>query len=143
MLRDLCDPIVLEMLLFLALSFLLVLALSALGSSGLLLLSIATTHIHPGAGRALGIVDLPVARDSLGYPLIFASEVKGALKILCLRSLCRDANGRLLVDSEGRARCSESEGCKLCCCLFGPEPGEADAGSSILSILDLQPLQCL
>lgn len=42
---------------------------------------LAETPIHPGAGRSLGVVDLPVARESAtDYPVIAGSSLKGALK---------------------------------------------------------------
>jgi CRISPR-associated protein Cmr4 len=41
----------------------------------------AETSIHPGAGRSLGVVDLPVAREAAsGYPVIVGSSLKGALR---------------------------------------------------------------
>ena len=42
---------------------------------------LAETPIHAGAGRALGVVDLPVAREAAtGYPVIVGSSFKGALR---------------------------------------------------------------
>ncbi len=42
---------------------------------------LAETPIHPGAGRGMGIVDLPVAREaSTDYPVIVGSSLKGALR---------------------------------------------------------------
>ena len=42
---------------------------------------LAETPIHPGAGRSMGVVDLPVAREaSTHYPVIVGSSLKGALK---------------------------------------------------------------
>lgn len=40
----------------------------------------AISNIHPGVGRASEAVDLPVQRDNLGYPVIYSSSIKGALK---------------------------------------------------------------
>ncbi len=102
--------------------------------SGLLLLGIAVDPIHAGAGRAPGVVDLPVQRDALGYPIVYASSVKGALKTLCAKEL----NCSIESDDRGRILCSNN--CSLCCCLFGPEPGEGDKGAGRLAILDLVPL---
>ncbi|HIC99090.1 MAG TPA: type III-B CRISPR module RAMP protein Cmr4 [Pyrodictiaceae archaeon] len=107
---------------------------------GLLVLGMSITPLHPGVGRAPGVVDLPVARDPLGYPIILASGVKGALKALCGRRLCEER----LKGDEGRIdcdRCLEGGGeadnkCLLCCCLFGPEPGSGEKGAGLLSVLD-------
>ena len=42
---------------------------------------LAETPIHPGAGRGMGVVDLPVAREaSTDYPVIVGSSLKGALR---------------------------------------------------------------
>ena len=42
---------------------------------------LAETPIHPGTGRSVGVVDLPVAREaSTDYPVIVASGLKGALR---------------------------------------------------------------
>ena len=42
---------------------------------------LAETAIHPGTGRSMGIVDLPVAREaSTHYPVLVGSSLKGALK---------------------------------------------------------------
>jgi CRISPR-associated protein Cmr4 len=42
---------------------------------------LAETPIHPGSGRSLGVVDLPVAREaSTDYPVLVGSSLKGALR---------------------------------------------------------------
>ncbi len=42
---------------------------------------LAETSIHPGAGRGLGVVDLPVAREAAtDYPVLAGSGLKGALR---------------------------------------------------------------
>ena len=42
---------------------------------------LAETSIHPGTGRSMGVVDLPVAREAAtDYPVIVGSSLKGALK---------------------------------------------------------------
>jgi len=38
------------------------------------------TPLHIGAGRALGLVDIPVERDGFGLPTIPSSGIKGALR---------------------------------------------------------------
>lgn len=63
---------------------------------------LAETPIHPGAGRGLGVVDLPVAREaSTGYPVIVGSSLKGAL---------RDKAGTVDMDVEDRFGKPESAG---------------------------------
>ncbi len=47
---------------------------------------VALTPLHVGIGRSPGVVDLPIARDSLGYPWIPASSIKGAVKAACVLS---------------------------------------------------------
>ncbi|MBX6723089.1 MAG: type III-B CRISPR module RAMP protein Cmr4, partial [Dactylosporangium sp.] len=42
---------------------------------------LAETSIHPGAGRGLGVIDLPVSREATtGYPVIVGSSLKGSLR---------------------------------------------------------------
>jgi CRISPR-associated protein Cmr4 len=42
---------------------------------------LAETFLHPGSGDSAGAVDLPVAREKhTGYPVIFGSSLKGALR---------------------------------------------------------------
>ncbi len=42
---------------------------------------LAETPVHPGAGRGLGVVDLPVAREAAtDYPVLVGSSLKGALR---------------------------------------------------------------
>ncbi|RLC80888.1 MAG: type III-B CRISPR module RAMP protein Cmr4 [Chloroflexi bacterium] len=40
----------------------------------------AVTMLHPGIGRRGEVVDLPIQRDGLGFPMIYASSLKGSLK---------------------------------------------------------------
>lgn len=48
---------------------------------GALLGLLAETPLHPGTGRSVGVIDLPVARESAtSYPVIYGSGVKGALR---------------------------------------------------------------
>lgn len=98
---------------------------------GILVLGYAITPLHPGTGRSPGLVDLPIQRDPLGYPMIYASGLKGALKSLCARKI-----GNKCIDTRtGRIKCNDGE-CGVCCCLFGPEPGEGEKGAGLLSVLD-------
>lgn len=42
---------------------------------------LAETPVHPGSGRGMGVVDLPVAREaSTDYPVLVGSSLKGALR---------------------------------------------------------------
>lgn len=42
---------------------------------------LAETPVHPGAGRSMGVVDLPVAREAAtDYPVLVGSSLKGALR---------------------------------------------------------------
>ena len=50
---------------------------------------LAETQIHPGSGRGVGVVDLPVAREAAtDYPVLVGSGLKGAL-----RDKARTGNG--------------------------------------------------
>lgn len=42
---------------------------------------LAETPVHPGTGRGMGVVDLPVAREAAtDYPVLVGSSLKGALR---------------------------------------------------------------
>ena len=42
---------------------------------------IAETSIHAGAGKAVGVIDLPIMREAhSGWPVVFGSAVKGAMR---------------------------------------------------------------
>ena len=42
---------------------------------------LAETSVHPGSGRGVGVVDLPVARETAtDYPVLVGSSLKGALR---------------------------------------------------------------
>lgn len=109
---------------------------------GFLLAGTAITPLHPGSGRSLGEVDLTIQRDPLGYPIVFASSIKGALKNLCIRKKA-SRNLRSCVDEKtGVAKCSEQncEALNICCCLFGSEIGGEESQQALISILDFIPL---
>ncbi len=84
-----------------------------------LFLASSLSKIHPGAGRAPGVVDLPVVRDPLGIWYIPGSQLKGSIKSLLLNNK-KDSNN--LVE-----------------CLLGPEVTGA-GGASALAFTDLYPL---
>jgi len=51
----------------------------------------AQTSIHAGTGQNTGTVDLPIQRESHnGYPCIYGSSMKGALRSCALQRDCKD-----------------------------------------------------
>ena len=87
-------------------------------TSGDLLFVRAITPLHVGVGRAGGIVDLPVQKDLYGYPIIYASSLKGALRSLCIRVANKNT----------------------CVKLFGTEPGVTPTEPGKVMVLDVQLL---
>ena len=56
---------------------------------------LAETPVHPGSGRSMGVVDLPVAREAAtDYPVIVGSSLKGALKDKAETIKLEDVNSR-------------------------------------------------
>jgi CRISPR-associated protein Cmr4 len=56
---------------------------------------LAETPIHPGTGRSMGVVDLPVAREAAtDYPVLVASSLKGALRDKAETTKTVEANDR-------------------------------------------------
>jgi len=80
-------------------------------------LAYAITPVHVGSGRSPGVVDLPFQRDSIGYPIVYASSFKGVLKSFLLR---KDGN--------------------LARCLFGAEVEDTDKSMGRFIITDLIPV---
>ena len=95
---------------------------------GIPFLVYAVTSLHVGMGRSSSVVDLPIQRDSKGFPVIFSSSFKGAIKQYC-------AQKYNAFNKNGRVDCNKAS---ICCCLFGGEE-ETDV-TSIISISDLYPL---
>jgi CRISPR-associated protein Cmr4 len=61
---------------------------------GMILGMLAETSVHPGAGRTVGFVDMPVAREAVtDYPVIVGSSLKGTLRSAAREKL-NDANGK-------------------------------------------------
>ncbi len=84
----------------------------------------AITNLHVGVGRAGGVVDVPIQRDELGYPCIYSSSLKGALKTALLYAFAKINDGNY-----GRAR-------KAVTALLGSEPEEEEKFESSIAILD-------
>ncbi|MEM0384246.1 MAG: type III-B CRISPR module RAMP protein Cmr4 [Candidatus Caldarchaeum sp.] len=78
----------------------------------------AVSNIHPGVGRTGEIVDLPVQRDNLGYPIVYSSSIKGALKSI-FWNLSENLREQVKI-------------------LFGPDPDTVDDErfSSAVAVLD-------
>ncbi|MEM1965622.1 MAG: type III-B CRISPR module RAMP protein Cmr4 [Candidatus Caldarchaeum sp.] len=78
----------------------------------------AVSNLHPGVGRTGEIVDLPVQRDNLGYPIIYSSSIKGALKSI-FWNLSENLREQVKI-------------------LFGPDPDTVDDErfSSAVAVLD-------
>ncbi len=80
----------------------------------------AQTSLHPGAGTALGVIDLPVQRERhTQWPMIPASSIKGVLRDACRR---QGGNG---------------EDWKT---VFGPEGGSSSEHAGALAVTDARLL---
>jgi CRISPR-associated protein Cmr4 len=97
----------------------------ALKREGRVILLQALTPLHPGAGRGAGHVDLPVQRDEFGFPAVWATSLKGALKSTHLLS-CDALSGEL-----DKVACR-----RKMLLIFGPETDEAHEYASAVSFLD-------
>jgi CRISPR-associated protein Cmr4 len=85
----------------------------------------ALTPLHPGAGRGAGHVDLSVQRDEFGFPAVWATSLKGALKSTHLLP-CDTLSGEL-----DKVACR-----RRVLLIFGPETDEAHEYASAVSFLD-------
>lgn len=85
----------------------------------------SVTHLHVGSGKVSGEVDLPVQRDEYGYPCIYSSSLKGALK-----SALSYAAAKALKDkNQERWRI-------LVQALMGPDPEPEESFESSIALLD-------
>ena len=89
---------------------------------------LAISPLHVGSGRgAISYVDLPVQRDFMGFPCVWASSLKGALRsFLWLKYGCDKS--------------SSSDVCSCVKLLYGPERGEEDAYAGSMFVSDLHLL---
>ena len=63
---------------------------------------LAETPVHPGAGKATGVIDLPIQREvHTAWPCIYASGVKGGLRQLAEESEMHPDDLRRVFGSEG------------------------------------------
>ena len=69
------------------------------------------SDLHPGTGRGGEVVDLTVQRDSVGFPVIFGSSIKGSIKSALYHK------DKSLVN------------------LLGPEPAEEEKYSSPIAVM--------
>ena len=83
----------------------------------------SVTHLHVGSGKVSGEVDLPVQRDEFGFPCIYSSSLKGALKSALSYAAAKQpgtsANWRTLIWS-----------------LMGPDPEPEESFESSVTLLD-------
>jgi len=83
----------------------------------------ALTHLHVGSGKTGGAIDLPVQRDENGYPCIYASSLKGALKTSLLHGAMKMGH-------------SKDKALDIVRALLGSEPGDEESFQSSVAILD-------
>lgn len=111
-------------------------------ASGLLGLH-ALTAVHPGAGTALGNVDLPVQRERhTGWPNIAGSALKGILRDACREQVkANHPNDEL--DDKGsikRTRRDQANDDAAVTTLFGPPAGQSSDFAGAVSITDARLL---
>ncbi len=82
------------------------------------------TPLHAGTGRASGVVDLPIQRDEYGYPCVYASSIKGALKTSLLYAFTKEFGN----DYENARKAVQA--------VLGPEPEEGESFESAIAVLD-------
>lgn len=106
----------------------------------------AQTALHPGAGTALGAVDLPVQRERhTGWPTIAGSALKGVLRDACRERIFRrdDLESIEIVNVEhpieGRSRRRADHTLPLAT-LFGPPTADSSEFAGAVSVTDARLL---
>jgi CRISPR-associated protein Cmr4 len=105
----------------------------------------AQTALHPGAGTALGAVDLPVQRERhTHWPTIAGSALKGILRDACRNALAgrNDLDTQELVnpDREMHSRRERADNTLALATLFGPPTGDSSEFAGALSVTDARLL---
>lgn len=111
--------------------------------SGALLTLYALTSLHPGAGAALGAVDLPVQRERhTQWPTIAGSAIKGVLRDVCREQLAATHRGDPdgTEDDSRRTRRDRANEDKQLVWLFGPPTEDASDGAGALAVTDARLL---
>ena len=81
------------------------------------------SNVHVGVGYSGELVDLPIQRDEFGFPAIFSSSIKGALKTSLLYAFMNT------LGSYRKAKYAVNA-------LLGPDPEEGESFESSIAILD-------
>jgi CRISPR-associated protein Cmr4 len=95
-----------------------------------LLIAFAVTPVHAGVGQEFGAVDLPIQRDTMNYPVIYSSSLKGALKHEC-------AERHKEITVIGKVNRVRDGG--TCARLFGSD-AKPESGRGLVSFTDLRLL---
>ncbi len=114
-------------------------------TAGALLGLHAQTALHPGAGTALGAVDLPVQRERhTHWPTIAGSALKGILRDACRNRLAGGDNldTEELVNRERKmeSRRQRADNTLTLATLFGPPTGDSSEFAGALSVTDARLL---
>jgi CRISPR-associated protein Cmr4 len=108
----------------------------------------ALTSLHPGAGTALGTVDLPVQRERhTGWPVIPGSSLKGVLRDACREVVAQESlkakqKNEPYEWKEWTEALKKADKDSQVVCAFGGAVGEVDSNSPMgaLSICDARIL---
>lgn len=103
----------------------------------------AQTPLHPGAGAAIGAIDLPVQREKhTHWPTIGGSAIKGILRDACRERVKgnhaeeKDEDGKVLRSQRRVANAEDKE----LVTAFGPDSTRADEHAGALSVTDARLL---
>lgn len=104
----------------------------------------AQTALHPGAGTALGAVDLPVQRERhTGWPTIAGSALKGILRDACRNRMAANgvaAEEMLRQPEEGWSSRRRADNTMTLATLFGPPTADSSEFAGAVSVTDARLL---
>ncbi len=104
----------------------------------------ALTALHPGAGTALGTVDLPVQRERhTGWPTIAGSALKGILRDTCREQVKTKSYPTDELHDDGkikRTRRDQANADDVITQLFGPPQGSSGENAGAVSVTDARLL---
>jgi CRISPR-associated protein Cmr4 len=101
----------------------------------------ALTALHPGAGTALGTVDLPVQRERhTGWPNIAGSALKGILRDACREQVKHNHQDEFEAGKLTKSRRDKANADDAVTHLFGPPTSDSSEFAGAVSITDARLL---
>lgn len=103
---------------------------------------LAQTSIHAGTGQQTGVIDLPIQREGHnGWPCVFGSAVKGALRVRMEQQKVVELKGKNEIGKTNADHFAEAQKSEEVSVVFGPPPrGDEIKHAGALMVTDARLL---